>query len=331
MTIVAMTATRRPSPSPFFMPRGLVLLAVVAAIGSAAAGWRTALAAPPGPTLRELKNCTYSGFDVITAPITLKDGHWEGEPYVAGGASRPRITFVRDFYRAADLDDDGSDDAIVLLAEDGGGSGEYLYLAVVAHRDGRLRNIATVRLGDRVQIRDVRVDERQIVADLVQAGRQDAACCPGELVTRRWRLGPKGLREPGAATKAGRLTLETIAGTEWVLRSWTLADPAPAEPQVTMAFKDGKFAGTAGCNRYFAGVKPGEMPGDATVGLAGATRMMCPPGQMAVEDRFLKQLAGVKKFGFMVGQLALSYETDGVWGAMLFDPRETPTPGPAPR
>jgi heat shock protein HslJ len=59
--------------------------------------------------------------------------------------------------------------------------------------------------------------------------------------------------------------------------------------------------------------------------------MMCPPEQMAVEDRFLKQLAGVKKFGFMVGQLALSYETDGVWGSMLFDPRETPTPGPAPR
>jgi len=39
---------------------------------------------------------------------------------------------------------------------------------------------------------------------------------------------------------------------------------------------------------------------------------------------FLKQLAGVKKFGFMAGQLALSYETDGVWGVMLFDPRGMP-------
>ena len=59
----------------------------------------------------------------------------------------------------------------------------------------------------------MREEMRQIVADLVQAGRQDAVCCPGELVTRRWRLGPNGLRGPGVATKAGRLTLKTIAGS----------------------------------------------------------------------------------------------------------------------
>ncbi len=297
------------------MPWGLVLLVVVA--GSAAAN-RAALAAPPAPTLRELKNCTYSGFEAVKTPITLKDGRWEGEPYNAGGASRPTVTFVRDFYRTADLDADGIEDALVLLAEHAGGSGENVYLAVVARRDGQPRNVATVRLGDRVQILDVRIDGRQIVADLVQAGPQDAACCPGELIRRRWQLGPDGLRESGAPIKAGRLTLETIAGTEWVLRSWNLTDPAPSEPQVTLAFKEGKFVGTAGCNRYFAAVKPEKTSGEVTVGLAGTTRMMCAPERMAVEDRFLKQLAGVKKFGFMAGELALSYETDRVQGAMLF-------------
>jgi heat shock protein HslJ len=304
---------------------GLILLVVLA--GSAAANGCTALAAPPVPTLRQLKNCAYNGLGVVKTPITLKDGQWEGEPYVAGGAARPTVTFVRDFYRTADLDGDGSADALVLLAEHAGGSGENVYLAVVARHDGQLRNVATVRLGDRVQIRDVHVAGRQIVADLVQAGPQDAACCPGELITRRWQLGPDGLQESGAAIKAGRLTLETIAGTEWLLRSWDLTALAPREPQVTLTFKDGQFVGTAGCNRYFAAVKPGEMSGEVTVGSAGATRMMCPPQQMAVEDRFLKQLAGVKKFGFMVGQLALSYESDGVRGAMLFDARETPPPG----
>ena len=278
--------------------------------------------------MRELKNTAYSGFDVVKTPITLKDGRWEGEPYVAGGGSRPTVSFVRDFYRIGDLDADGSEEAVLLLAEHAGGSGEYLYLAVVARRDGELRNVGTVRLGDRVQIRDVRIDAREIVVDLVQAGPQDAACCPGELVTRRWQLGSDGLRETQTASQPGRLTLETIAGTDWVLRTWTLNDAAPATPEVTLAFKDGKFAGTAGCNRYFAGVKPGNMPGDVSVGAAGATRMMCPPEQMAVEGRFLKQLAGVKKFGFMAGQLALSYEADGVRGVMLFDPRGTP---PAPR
>jgi hypothetical protein len=37
-----------------------------------------------------------------------------------------------------------------------------------------------------------------------------------------------------------------------------------------------------------------------------------------VESRFLQRLQGVKKFGFMAGQLALSYEKDGAYGTMLF-------------
>jgi len=278
--------------------------------------------APPAPTLRELKNGTYGGFEVVKTPITLTDGRWQGEPYEAGGASRPAVSFVRDFHLNGDLEGDGSDDAIVLLAESAGGSGENIYLAVVARRDGRLRNLGTARIGDRVQIRAVRIDGRDVIVDLVQAGAQDAACCPGELLTRRWQLGSAGLREAQTASQPGRLTLETIAGTEWVLRAWNMNDPTPAKPEVTLALKDGKFAGGAGCNRYFAAAKPGEMPGDVTVGPAGATRMMCPPQQMAVEDRFLKQLAGVRRFGFMVGQLALSYDTGGVPGLMLFDARQ---------
>lgn len=122
-----------------------------------------------------------------------------------------------------------------------------------------------------------------------------------------------------AALATPPATLETIAGTEWVLRSWNLNDAAPAAPEVTLTMKDGKFVGSAGCNRYFAAVKPGAMPGDVTIGPIGATRMACPQERMTVESRFLKQLAAVKKFGFLAGQLALSYEADGVSGVMSFD------------
>ena len=73
------------------------------------------------------------------------------------------------------------------------------------------------------------------------------------------------------------------------------------------------------------------MAGDVTVGLSGTTRMACPEAQMAVEDRFLKHLAGIKKFGFMIGQLALSYETDGGWGVLLFDAREAARSALPPR
>jgi len=96
----------------------------------------------------------------------------------------------------------------------------------------------------------------------------------------------------------------------------SVAMTAPCRPSPSPIFTPPRglvllVALAGSCNRYFAGVKPGEMSGDVTVGLAGATRMMCPPEQMAVEDRFLKQLGGVKKFAFMAGQLALSYATSG--------------------
>ena len=57
------------------------------------------------------------------------------------------------------------------------------------------------------------------------------------------------------------------------------------------------------------------------LGPVGATRMMCPDQEMAVEDRYLRQLGSVTAFGFMHGQLMLSYP-DGV---MLFD-RAGPSP-----
>jgi hypothetical protein len=44
---------------------------------------------------------------------------------------------------------------------------------------------------------------------------------------------------------------------------------------------------------------------------------------MAVEERFLKLLAGVRRFGFVNTRLALTYEIDGTGGTMLFDLRRS--------
>ena len=50
--------------------------------------------------------------------------------------------------------------------------------------------------------------------------------------------------------------------------------------------------------------------------------MMCPDEVMAVERRFLSQLEGVNKFGYMATMLALSFEMDGQHGVMLFERRD---------
>ena len=88
---------------------------------------------------------------------------------------------VGDLRVIGDLDGDGTDDAVVLLNYAPGGTGQLLYLAVMARKKGKIENIATTLIGDRVQIRDVRIEQKRIFVDVVQAEPKDAMCCPGEV------------------------------------------------------------------------------------------------------------------------------------------------------
>ena len=275
------------------------------------------------PTLKELKNASYSGIEGLKGSVKLVDGRWKGRPYKKGSASRPVVSLVGDLRVIGDLDGGGTDDAVVLLNYAPGGTGQLLHLAVMARKRGKIENVATTLIGDRVQIRDVRIEQKRIFVDVVRAGPKDAMCCPGEVNSRGWTLEPGGkLNRYTVTTKPGRLTLETIGNTEWILRSWDSKQPAPTRPAVTLIFKEGRFAGSSGCNNYFAPAKEGKIPGDVEVGAAGTTRKSCPDNEMSVERRFLEQLVRVRKFGFLVTQLALSWEKEGVWKTMLFDKRQ---------
>lgn len=281
------------------------------------------------PALEELQNMAFRGFEDLDV-VTLQEGLWQGPAAVEGGASRPEVRLLGDLLLRSDLDADGAEETVTFLNLSTGGTGQLLYLAVVQRVDGMPRNVATTLVGDRVQIRDARIESGRILLDVVQAGPEDALCCPGELATRAWAFqSPGELRALETSGPKGRLTLETLAGTDWVLRFWEWNVPAPLEPEVTLRLEEGRIGGKNGCNNYFATVTAGEAPGDLSMGPAGATRMACPGTASVVESRFMQQLEGVKKFGFMLGRLALTYEVDGRYGVMLFEPRQAETP-PSP-
>lgn len=61
-----------------------------------------------------LRNIEYRG--IYDNAVTLRDGVYEGEPFVPGGASRPRVELLDMLPVLHDLDGDGIDDAAVLLA-----------------------------------------------------------------------------------------------------------------------------------------------------------------------------------------------------------------------
>ncbi len=254
----------------------------------------------------------YVGLGESPATVTLHDGRWTGAPAPSGAAAGAVVMLDADFRLAGDLDGDGVDDAVVLLTRSNGGTATWSYLAVVARAAGALRNVATVALGDRVQIRSARIADGTLSVSTVRAGPNDAACCPGELGEQQWALVGGRLVAQGNFT-AGRLALTTLAGRTWVLRAWDVGEPAPVQPVVTLVQTGGAFTGRSGCNRYTAGVMPGAMPGELSVGLVAATRMACPDAESAVEARFLQQLSSARRFDFRAGRLAIS--TAGAEGA----------------
>src|SRR5262245_57132928 len=192
---------------------------------------RDASAADTPPTLDELREATYAGLAGVPHPVTLAGGSWE-DPQAPVG-----VSLAPDFVVHGDLDGRVPDDAVVVLAETRGGTGTVSYFAVVARRDGKLVNLATARIGDRVQLRDVRIDNRRLVADVVQAGADDPMCCPAELATRTWELRGERLRELPRTGPTARLSLAALGDEPWVLRAWTVSERAPAVPKVTLQWK----------------------------------------------------------------------------------------------
>jgi heat shock protein HslJ len=145
----------------------------------------------------------------------------------------------------------------------------------------------------------------------------DAACCPAQLATRTWSLAGDQLKESDAKI-TGRLSLATLAGTEWVLTHFNRNEPILQDAEVTLAFADDKVSGKSACNRYSAGVEQGEAPGDLKIGLSMGTRMACPEELMDLEYKYLDALSQVTGFSFLAGKLVLNWEKEGNWSAMTF-------------
>lgn len=305
------SAPGRSAPPALLWP---AVIGLIAAAAPAAAG-----SAPPAPTPAEIANLSYGGIEGFAGPVRLTNGHYEGKPFVAGGAARPTLDLAPGFRLVGDADGDRRDEAVAILAQSSGGSGTFQHLAVVGRRSGKAVCLATAPVGDRVQVRDARIEDGRIVLEVLQAGPGDAMCCPGELATRAWKLAGGALREIPTGAPAQRLTLAAVGDTDWVLRAWDWNELLRPGIEVTLRFDGERLVGYSGCNSYFTAVQPGKAPGEITLGPVVATRKACPEAEMAVEAHFLKVLEGVERFSFMAGRLALTYREGDTLGVMLFD------------
>ena len=276
------------------------------------------------PTLAELRSATYTGTE--GGPVSLSNGRWEGEPYVEGSASRPTAGLVGDVYYTGDLDGDGAQEAVVILWRSGGGTGTYTHIMVMTRQNGEIKNISSALIGDRVKLRSGQIADGKIILEVLQAGENDAMCCPTMLATRTWSLQGGQLKEDEIEV-TGKLSMAVLEGTEWVLTHMNRDQPVPEGAEVTLAFADGRIAGKSACNRYSADIQEGENAGNIKIGQSMSTMMACPNELMKVEREYLDALSQVTSFSFHAGSLALNgQKKDGTPFSMLFSRAEKDTP-----
>jgi len=274
---------------------------------------------PPAPTVAELAGATFTGVD-DAGPVTLDAGRWEGKPFTEGGASVPTVWLTEDFSLTGDLDGDGRDEAVAHLIYNTGGTGSFGFLVVMGRDGDAIVQRAIGALGDRVQIRDARIEDASVILEVLQAGPEDGMCCPTRLATRTFAVRGGRLLETGTEV-TGRASLETLGGTEWVLRELASGEDAPAQPELTLVIESGQVAGSSGCNTYRGTVESGETATGLAIGPLMSTRRACPPEVMTLEQRYTTALQSANAWAFRFRRLSISYGEGERFGSLLFEAR----------
>jgi len=135
-----------------------------------------------------VRNLTFPSEVIASGEATLNDGSYQEDVGSGGGASLASVTLT-DTARG-DLDGDGDEDVIAVIVESGGGTGSFYGLWAILNEAGEpVVGTQSVTLGDRIEVRDLAVDEDDVVtADLTVHAPDDPLCCPTLEVTQRYRL-----------------------------------------------------------------------------------------------------------------------------------------------
>lgn len=269
----------------------------------------------PAPTLEQIQQATFTG--ILEQPITLDDGVYEGAPFVEAATSRPRVLLWDGLVAFGDLDGRPGEEAAVLLSESSGASGESVHLAVVGIRNAQTVNLATRLIGDRIKVRTLDLTGGEIAVEVVEAGPNDAMCCPTQLARKRYALDGAQLSLL-SSENYGTLSVDTLGGGEWSLIAMDDKVPPPGCNAPTIKFEGRRLSSFGGCSRYTGTVEETE-PGQITVSPLAGARGACGSAAMNLDQEYLTRLEQVERYTFLAGQLALSGEARGAPFLLVFE------------
>ena len=97
------------------------------------------------------------------------------------GPQGQHVQLLREFYRTGDLEGDGAVDTVVVLSVTDAGDESGQYIAVLRHIETETISLGTERLGGQVEVRDVRIEGRRIVVDLIRQSAPGATAEPPQV------------------------------------------------------------------------------------------------------------------------------------------------------
>jgi hypothetical protein len=278
---------------------------------------------PQGAAMwRRLAEASVAG--VYDQPVRLSRGQFIGDPFIAGGHSRPTLRLWPELFATGEMDGVSSDEIIGFISETSGGSGERVYLLVAKTSGDTLSTLPAQLVGDRVKVRALQIKDRQIFLDIVEAGKQEPLCCGTTLTRLVWTLQPEGLRLVEKISQ-GQLSLRIIEGRTWQLVGNGTTEPRTDSDCTTLTISSGKITGYIGGEDYTGTIlesAPGRIAISHLVGLVG-TRQETPA---ALESAYFSLLSSVTRYTFLAGRLALVGIAAGRPVMLKFAPARTGSP-----
>ena len=140
----------------------------------------------PGISPRDVRNSEYQlGFSDQVRSVQLTGGQYQegslsGTDYVS--------VSVTDFIVPGDLTGDGENEAVAVVAENYGGSGTFVFLAVYQFINDEAVFLTSIFLDDRPLIKNLAIENGEIFVDVIIHDRNDPMCCPTLETTRRYLL-----------------------------------------------------------------------------------------------------------------------------------------------
>ena len=141
----------------------------------------------PAPDyVARLRNAEYQlGFVDGLRVVQLTDGKFEqgtpaGEDFVS--------VVMTDFTARGDLNGDGVDEYVTLIAENYGGSGVFVFLTVFSDVNGQPVYQTSAWVDDRPQVSDLSIDNGEIFLDVTIHGTDEPMCCPTLHTARHYQL-----------------------------------------------------------------------------------------------------------------------------------------------